>query len=197
IHDAAIMHYIAWLIAQGATPYRDVFDMNMPGAYLVHWLVVSIGSTGDLVWRLFDLGWLLAVSGLLFLYCRPLGTSAAAVAAFLFALYHLSGGAWRVGQRDFFLCLFLLIGALGVAWSLEHDGALGPLVAAGLALGAGITIKPQSGLYWVACAAVAARAAWRGRRSGPLAAGGRAGAGVVRLAVGGVRAAGAGGPRAR
>ncbi len=25
------MHYIAWLISQGAVPYRDAFDMNMPG----------------------------------------------------------------------------------------------------------------------------------------------------------------------
>jgi len=25
IHDAPIMHYIAWLIAGGAVPYRDIF----------------------------------------------------------------------------------------------------------------------------------------------------------------------------
>jgi hypothetical protein len=26
VHDAPLMHYVAWLMAQGAVPYRDVFD---------------------------------------------------------------------------------------------------------------------------------------------------------------------------
>ena len=59
IHDAPIMHYVAWLITQGAVPYRDAFDMNMPGAYLIHWAVLSVAGPGDLAWRLFDLAWLL------------------------------------------------------------------------------------------------------------------------------------------
>ena len=42
IHDAPLMHYIAWLMAQGAVPYRDVFDMNVPGVYLLH-LGVKMG----------------------------------------------------------------------------------------------------------------------------------------------------------
>ncbi len=53
-----------------------------------------------------------------------------------------------MGQRDFLLCVFLLGGALGVARSLEEGGALGPLVVGGAALGAGMTVKPQAGLYW-------------------------------------------------
>ncbi len=126
IHDAPIMHYVAWLMAQGAVPYRDVFDMNMPGVYLIHWAVLSIVGPGDLAWRLVDLVWLAAVCGLLFVYGIRTGDRAAAAAgAVLFALYHLSGGAWRVGQRDFLLCLFLLAGALGVARSLERGGQSG------------------------------------------------------------------------
>ncbi|MBI4637470.1 MAG: hypothetical protein HY727_14075, partial [Candidatus Rokubacteria bacterium] len=31
VHDGPIMHYIAWRIAEGAVPYRDLFDMNFPG----------------------------------------------------------------------------------------------------------------------------------------------------------------------
>ena len=48
IHDAPIMHYIAWLIAEGAVPYRDAFDMNLPGAYLIHLGVLAVGGAGDL-----------------------------------------------------------------------------------------------------------------------------------------------------
>jgi Dolichyl-phosphate-mannose-protein mannosyltransferase len=174
IHDAPIMHYIAWLIAEGAVPYRDAFDMNLPGVYLIHWAVLAVGGAGDRPWRLFDLGWLAATCALLFVYCRPAGDRwAAASAATIFALYHLSGGAWRAGQRDFLLCLFLLMGALGVARSLEHACARGPLIAAGLALGAGIMIKPQAGAFWIACAVVAA---WGAARQGRSAAAGGAAA---------------------
>jgi 4-amino-4-deoxy-L-arabinose transferase-like glycosyltransferase len=180
IHDAPIMHYIAWLMAQGGAPYRDAFDMNLPGVYLIHWAVMSLGGAGDLAWRLFDLAWLGAVCLLLFVYCRPLGDQwAAGSAAALFALYHLSGGAWRTGQRDFLLCLFLLIGVLGVARAWERGGARGPLLWAGAALGAGLMVKPQSGLFWLGCAGVAAWGAARCGRSPIAAAGLVLGAGLV------------------
>jgi len=172
IHDAPLMHYIAWLISEGAVPYRDAFDMNVPGVYLIHLAVLKLAGPGDLAWRLVDLAWLGVTCGLLLVYCRPAGDGwTAASAALVFALYHLSGGAWHVGQRDFLLCPFLLIGALGVVRSLEHRGAFGPLLAAGLALGAGMMIKPQAGVYWIACALVAAGGAARqGRAAAPRAA---------------------------
>ena len=157
IHDAPLMHYIAWLIEQGAVPYRDTFDMNLPGAYLLHLAVLRAGGAGDLAWRCFDLGWLAATCGLLLLYCRRIGHGWAAVgAALLFALYHLSGGAWHAGQRDYLLGLFLLLGAWGVARGTEQ-GASWALGWGGLALGAAMTIKPHAALYWVLCAAIAAR----------------------------------------
>src|SRR6185312_3663321 len=97
------------------------------------------------------------------------GGAAAGAAAALFALYHLSGGAWRAGQRDFLLCLFLVAGVYGVARSFETDGALAPLVAGGAALGAGVTVKPTAALLWGGCALAATWAAARGGRSWPAA----------------------------
>ena len=168
IHDAPLMHYIAWLISEGAVPYRDAFDMNLPGVYLIHLAVLKLAGPGGLAWRLFDLAWLGITCGLLFVYCRPASDGwTAATAAVVFALYHLSGGAWHVGQRDFLLCPFLMIGALGVVRSLERGSAFGPLAAAGLALGAGMMVKPQAGVYWIACAFVAA---WGAARQGHTAA---------------------------
>jgi len=172
IHDAPLMHYIAWLITQGAVPYRDAFDMNVPGVYLLHLAVLRLGGPGDLAWRLFDLAWLTATCAVLWVYCRPFGDDLAAVAgAVLFGLYHLSGGAWRAGQRDFLLCLFLLAGAWGVARGLEQPPGRLALLAGGLALGAAMTVKPHAGLFWLLCVAVAGSAAWRARRpAGPAAA---------------------------
>ncbi len=59
VHDAPIMHYIGWRILHGAVPYRDLFDMNVPGVYVLHAALIALGGTGDVAWRLFDLGWLL------------------------------------------------------------------------------------------------------------------------------------------
>ena len=167
IHDAPLMHYVAWLIAQGGVPYRDAFDMNLPGVYLLHLAVLQVGGPGDLPWRLFDLGWLAGICGLLAGYCRHIGDGwSAAAGALLFGLYHLSGGAWHAGQRDFLLCLFLLLGAWGIARGTEQ-GASGALLWGGLALGAAMALKPHAALYWALCAAIASRdrsvalSAWR------------------------------------
>jgi dolichyl-phosphate-mannose-protein mannosyltransferase len=180
IHDAALMHYIAWLIAQGAVPYRDTFDMNMPGAYLIHLTVLAIGGPGDVTWRVFERGWLAATSVLAYFYCRPLCDRwSAAVAGLLFAIHHLGGGPSLAGQRDFLLCLFLLAGAYGVARSSERGGRLPPLLVAGLILGFATMVKPLAGLFLVASAGAAALGRYRAGRSGLTGAAAVAGAGLV------------------
>ncbi len=160
------MHYVAWLVAQGAVPYRDVFDMNVPGVYLLHLGVIRVLGEGDGAWRFFDLAWLGLTSAALFGFSRRMGDAWSGLgAALLFVLYHLSGGAWRAGQRDFLLVLFLVLAAWGAARAWESGGARAPLLWGGLAAGTGIMIKPQSALFWIACAAVAAGS---GRRAGAL-----------------------------
>jgi len=166
IHDAPIMHYVAWLASLGAAPYRDVLDMNVPGVYLLHLGVIRVLGEGDGAWRFFDLAWLGLTSAALFGFSRRMGDAWSGFgAALLFVLYHLSGGAWRAGQRDFLLVLFLVLAAWGAARAWESGGAHGPLLWGGLAAGTGIMIKPQSALFWIACAAVAAGS---GRRAGAL-----------------------------
>ena len=73
----------------------------------------------------------------------------------MFITYHLAGGAWQAGQRDFLLCAFLLVGALGVVRGLER-GRWTSLAFSGAALGAGITVKPHAALFAGALAAVIA-----------------------------------------
>src|SRR5215831_2223916 len=147
IHDAPLMHYIAWRIVEGAVPYRDLFDMNSPGVYLVHVLALRLFGAGDAGWRAFDLAWLAAASLAAAGLAAPWGKVAAAGAGLFFAAYHLAAGAWQTGQRDFLLCPFLLLGGLGVARWAERPGARTSLAWGGLALGAGITVKPHAGLF--------------------------------------------------
>jgi len=163
VHDAPIMHYIAWRIGAGAVPYRDLFDMNFPGVYLVHLAALRIFGAGDAGWRAFDLLWLAATAGCAGALAAAWGRFAAAGAALFFVAYHVAGGAWQAGQRDFLLCPFLLLGVLGVARWAEDRARRASLVVGALALGAGMTIKPHAaalaaGLL-VAVAVIARRAA--------------------------------------
>lgn len=166
IHDAPIMHYIATRIAAGDVPYRDLFDMNMPGVYLLHLALVQTLGTGDFAWRMFDLTWLAAGALAIAAFAAPWGRMAAAGSGLFFAAYHLAGGAWQAGQRDFLLCPFLLAGALGAArWA--EDGARArralSVAGAGVALGAAMSIKPHAAVFAAALlafiAVVAGRAA--------------------------------------
>jgi Dolichyl-phosphate-mannose-protein mannosyltransferase len=147
IHDAPLMHYIAWRIGEGAVPYRDLFDMNFPGVYLLHGLALRLFGVGDAGWRAFDLAWLAAASLAAVALAAPWGRLAAAGAGLFFAAYHLAAGAWQTGQRDFLLCPFLLLAALGVARWAERPAERTSLAWGGLALGAGITVKPHAGLF--------------------------------------------------
>jgi len=164
VHDGPIMHYIAWRIAEGAAPYRDVFDMNFPGVYLAHLAVLKTLGPGDGAWRVFDLAWLAVAALAVAAFAAPWGRVAAAGGALFFVTYHLAGGAWQAGQRDFVLCPFLLIGALGVARWAEAGcpRRSSSLAWGGLALGAGITIKPHALALAAGLAVVVVVAARRG-----------------------------------
>ena len=160
VHDAPLMHYIAWRIGEGAVPYRDLFDMNFPGVYLLHLLVVRTVGTGDLAWRVFDLAWLAAWAIGTAVFAAPWGRLAAGTAAILVVLYHLSGGAWQAGQRDFLLGPLLVAAALGVARWMESRRP-GALAWGGLAMGASITIKPHALALAAALGVLIVLAAWR------------------------------------
>jgi 4-amino-4-deoxy-L-arabinose transferase-like glycosyltransferase len=166
VHDPPLMHYIAWLITEGATPYRDVFDMNFPGTYLIHLAVIQVGGTGDAAWRAFDLLWLGGISAALWAYCRPVsGHLGAAAAVLLFALHHLSGGAKSAGQRDYLLSLFLLLGAYCASTETGIPRSATRWLLSGLLIGAGVTIKPHAGVFVVAVATMVGVEWWRGSES--------------------------------
>ena len=170
IHDAPIMHYIAWRIGEGAVPYRDLFDMNFPGVYLIHLAVLGTLGPGDGAWRIFDVAWLGLTSLMVAELAMPWGGLAATGGALFFAAYHLGGGAWQVGQRDFLLCPFLLAAALGVArWGERRDWIA--LVVGGLALGAAATIKPHVLLFGMALMLMLLLVPGRPRRARWIAAG--------------------------
>jgi hypothetical protein len=148
IWDAPLMHYIAWRILDGAVPYRDLFDMNFPGVYLIHVAVLGLLGPSSAAWRAVDLALTAGVAVLLFRSARPFGPRSAAISALLFSAYHLMGGPTQEGQRDLFLFFFLLAATLCAVRVLESQVAQPRYsLAAGVWLGVAITLKPQGALY--------------------------------------------------
>ncbi|MBL8706356.1 MAG: hypothetical protein JNM30_16005 [Rhodospirillales bacterium] len=108
-HDAPLMFFVAQRIAEGGSPYRDVLDMNLPGAYLLSWAVLSWFGYSDLAWRLVDLGALASIAFCVFWIVRPAGRALALTAAASTIFVHLEGGPHAVGQRDFLMILPVLL----------------------------------------------------------------------------------------
>ena len=110
VGDASVIHYAAFLMGHGFAPYRQIIDFNMPGCYLVEWLVIHIFGGGSLSWRIFDL-FLAALSGAAMIaIAKPYSRFAGFAAAVLFTLIHGQDGVAFMGERD------LIIAAL-LAWA--------------------------------------------------------------------------------
>jgi hypothetical protein len=150
------MHYVAARILAGAVPYRDLFDMNVPGVYLVHVLGLRLFGAGDLGFRALDLALLGGTAAGLAVALRPWGPWAQTSGPALFWLYHLAAGSWNAGQRDLILCLPLAWTAAAAVADLRRPRPLG-LGLVGLGLGAAAAIKPHALLLGPALAALA----WR------------------------------------
>jgi len=142
INDAVVMHYIAARLLEGAVPYRDLFDMNFPGVYLVHMLGIVLFGPSDAGFRALDLIMLVGTVAGLGVALTSFGRWASGFGVSLFWLYHLAAGpSWGAGERDFFQCLPLAwMTAAAIAYM--KSGRVVTLALAGVSLGAAVCVKP-------------------------------------------------------
>ena len=111
--DTAIMHYVAYLINEHSfAPYRDIFEINMPGSYLVHMAVGKMFGYSDLAFRMADVTWLVATLTVTWLIMMPAGRVAAWASCLLFGLLYLGAGPYMGFQRDFLAILPMAIALL-------------------------------------------------------------------------------------
>lgn len=139
--DASLMHYVAFLMSQGKVPYRDIADMNMPGALMVDFLVIHTFGPGSLAWRLFDFALMGAAILALIEVARPCDWVAGLLAGVLLGAIHASDGIFDAGQRDFVIAVLILIGYAALFRALRRDAPRWMLLF-GLVMGAAATIKP-------------------------------------------------------
>ncbi len=141
VHDASIMHYVVFLMDHGMAPYRDIIDINLPGAYMIQWTAVHVFGPGNAAWRVFDvLTMIIAILAACWI-ALPYDWRAGAVGGLGLALFHLWGGPVEVGQRDWFLMVLLLLGYACLFHALRRQQPvfLGLFAAA---MGAAASIKP-------------------------------------------------------
>lgn len=139
--DAALMHYVVFLVHHGLTPYRDIVDVNLPGSYLADAFAMRVFS-GTEGWRLYDLLVVLVLTGAAILITRRSSVFAGIFAGLFFLLLHLQDGIAQAGQRDLLIAA-LLVCSYAMLFLAQSNPSFGaPIFLFGLLLGASGTIKP-------------------------------------------------------
>ncbi|MDM8557615.1 glycosyltransferase family 39 protein [Candidatus Parabeggiatoa sp. HSG14] len=100
-YDSAFLHYVAYLINEhGFVPYRDIFEVNMPGTYLFHIAIGRLFGYSDFASRMVDVAWLTATLTVTWFIMKPFGRVVASASCLLFGLIYLGFGPSTSLQRD-------------------------------------------------------------------------------------------------
>jgi hypothetical protein len=141
VNDASQLHYLCFLLDHGMTPYRDLLEMNMPGAYLINWAVMHTLGGGAVAWRVFDLSLMLGAAAAMIAIAWPADWLGGVLGAAVFMLYHGRDGAGQQGQRDLAIAVLLLAAYAFLFLSLRKR-KVWPMAAFGICTGIAATIKP-------------------------------------------------------
>ena len=142
VGDAALMHYVVFLMRQGWAPYREIVDLNLPGTYAAEALAMAALGPGALGWRVYDLGLLAAIGLEMGAICGRRSWFAAVWAGCVFALVHGRDGLIDTGQRDLLMAVLVLGGCCVLVCVRRLWGRW----LFGLLLGAAVTVKPIAGV---------------------------------------------------
>lgn len=143
VGDVTYLHYVVFLMHHGMAPYRDIVDMNLPGAYMLEDIGMATLGAGSLAWRTYDLLLALIASQSIFTILKPYGRLATISAAALFLMVHAQDGEIMAGERDFAAAVFLLAATSLLFLSMRRPRISCPLIVAfGVFAGTAITIKP-------------------------------------------------------
>ena len=162
--DTQVMHYVNFMMDHGREPYRDITDMNMPGAYLTDRWATAIFGRGDLAWRMYDFALMGALTLAMMVIARPYDWFAGLVAGVFYALMHGLEGPLNAAQRDLVMTVFVVI-AYAFLFEAIRERRAWLMVGFGLCSGIAAAIKPTIvpfALLLLGAAMVAARR--RGQR---------------------------------
>lgn len=139
--DQAQFDYMAWMSTQGLPYYAQSFDMNWPGAMILHEIGIRLFGVHAWTWRLTDFLLMEGMAALAALFVRRAGfTLAPFLFLALFPMLYVTGGLWLVGQRDIIATGFLLAACAMVLPGGRAEGA--KIAMAGALIACAVLIRP-------------------------------------------------------
>ena len=142
VHDAPLIHYVVFLMSRGRAPYRDIVEMNLPGSYMMDWVVMHVLGAGARGWVLWDLTTGLATIFACAWIAGPRRRAAGVIAGALACLIHWSYGPADLGQRDWVIAILLLLAA-GFLFALMRTERPVWIAGAMMMFAIAASIKPQ------------------------------------------------------
>jgi hypothetical protein len=139
--DTQVMHYIVLLLDHGKVPYKDIYDINMPGAYLTERWAIAIFGGGDLGWRFYEFTLLGSMTAAMIVIALPYDWLAGLFSGVLFSLLYGSLGPFQAAQRDEVMTVLIFLG-YGFLFTAIRRSLPWLMLPFGLALGIAILIKP-------------------------------------------------------
>ncbi len=160
VHDAAILHYVAWMISRGHAPYLQQVEINLPGVLMTEWATMRVfGADAAGLWRWDTFVGLCAVGTAAALAGRGVRL-AGACGAMLAWLVHLNDGAYNLGEREWLIAVLLMGAAWCAARCMEARQAMWMAPCVVLA-GWAATEKPFAVLMTLVLVGAALVDAWR------------------------------------
>ena len=139
--DTQVMHYIVLLLKHGKVPYKDIYDINMPGAYLTERWAIAIFGSGDLGWRLYEFTLLGAMTLAMIVIALPYDWLTGLFAGVLFSVQLGSLGPMQAAERDEVMTVLIFIG-YAFLFAAVRKAIPWLMLPFGLAMGIATLIKP-------------------------------------------------------
>jgi hypothetical protein len=141
MQDAQVMHYVNFLTDHGFAPYRDIPDINMPGAYWMERFGMVVFGAGDLGFRVYDIFLMGAMVLAMIAIAWPYDWLAGLFAGVLFAMIHASDGPKGAGQRDEAMAVLMVVGFAFLLHSVRKRVPAW-MALAGFFFGMATSVKP-------------------------------------------------------
>ena len=164
--DTQVFHYAVFLMQHGKVAYKDIYDINMPGCYLMERWAMDVFGGGDLGWRFYEFTLLGSMTLAACVIALPYDWVAGLVAGVLFAIFHGIDGAAMATERDEVIAVLIFIGYAFAFLAVRRSRAI-LMLPFGLSLGMAVLIKPTAGLFVIVLLLFAYFA--QKKRSGPVA----------------------------
>lgn len=142
-HDEAPLFYEALLMQNGDMPYKDFYDFQMPGSYIIYYLLGIISNFGALRIRILDLIILASIIFITYHAIKKINKTSAILAGILFGLTYLQGGPSLSLQREYLILIFI---SSAIFISLQEHLSNKQRFLLGLMFGLASTIKPHSAI---------------------------------------------------